>query len=312
MNRLTAAKTGAITIILLLILAGLGYWLWKEGKLSVAPEEKQEEQIALMLPLELQVRNRINGSAITDVSVTIIKNGRTYETLTLDTNTNTYKSVMEYKSGEQLYAKIAWSNNVYVVVPITPPFYDKTTAEIKPPDTHKVIVSIPYPPSSIAFKLYDSSGNIVASGSTLNLTQLGVSTLALTLTATNTHQDTALPDAFTDPLTGRHLENIVLVQVSGKPVIVDWDLLASSGTTSKIYMAKPSDLAAVYNPKTGTTTPGTWSKAMTIDCSAMASGDSATITINLYVDASVDYIKGYQTVNTEAVSLASYTVTIVK
>ena len=175
-----------------------------------------------------------------------------------------------------------------------------------------MVVKIPVPPCALTIRLLDASGNSIASGSTVNLTALGVDTLKYSLMIVNEEQDTALLPRFHDPLVDRDYASLVLVQLEGKAVIVDWDIAYTSGPTTKAYYALLPDLAALYDPKTSTVTPGVFTKTMTIDCSAMASGDTSTLAINAYLDASIEYIKGYQTVNTQAVALASFSLTIVK
>lgn len=316
--RLRYGKSSAgmvFLVIILMVMIGLGYMYYtgQLGKLSIAPTTGGEEttkQVPLELPLQILVVNKLNGSTITNVNVRVIKDGRDYEPLSL--SGNAYISTMEYRSGETIYLAITFPNNAFYIVPVTLPFYDKEIAEIKPPEYHKMIIKVPVPPSSLTVRLLDASGNSVASGSTINLTQLGVSTLKYTLMIVNDAQDTALFPDFKDPVTQRTYSNVVLVQVNGKPIVIDWDIAYTSGPTTKAYMAKLGDIAAVLDPKTQTVTPGTFTKTLTIDCSAMATGDTATITIGTYIDASIEYIKSYQVVNNEAIALASFSLTIVK
>lgn len=316
--KLRMAKTSAAWIIvILLVLVGVGY-LYMNGnlKFSMAPTSGEEKtstgQVPLELPLKVLIVNKLNGSTITNVNVRVIKNGRDYEPLSLDSASNAYISTLEYKSGEKIDLSISFSNGAFFIVPITLPYYERDIAEIKAPEFHKMVVKIPVPPSALTIRLLDASGNSVASGSTVNLTTLGVDTLKYSLMVVNEERDTALFPSFHDPLTDRNYDSIVLVQLEGKAVIVDWDIAYTSGPTTKAYYTMLPDLAALYDPKTGTVTPGVFTKSMTVDCTAMNKGDTSTLTINAYIDASIEYIKGYQTVNTQAVSLAGFTLTIVK
>ena len=313
-KKLGAGKTSvAATIIIILLIAAAAYFFLKGGTdflstLKPEPEytiQPVPEVIKLKLPLKIAVYNKLSGQPMTDVSVSVLdSSGRTIETLTL--SGSIYVGNLKYMSGERYYVKIV-DGSAYIIVPITIPSYEKDIAEITKPDYHEIDVKVPDLPSSLTIKVFDNLGNSV---STVNFTELGTNTVTLSIYVINSEQDTEVYSTFTDPAKGRSMHSVLIASVdSDKVSITGLTPLYASGTT-KMFYGDISGLAAVYDPRTSAVNPGTKVFSVTIDGSALSG--SATLSISAYVDVDIDYVRTNGVINSEAVALASATITLTK
>ncbi len=314
-------KINTVTVLLLLaiIVLGVALLLPRKHLSSVNPFGKTETsptptvaetKISLERPLFVKIRNIINrGQEVSPSSIDVLDaQGNTIDSLSYDSVQHAWIGTEKFPSGTTVYLKMHLSNGIIQVLKVSTPFYDKAVAEIDRPEYHEFTVYIPAVPT-VAIKVEDSLGNVIAAGSTKNVTSVQ-ETFRVRLI--NSAEDTGLPRSFYDPETRRHYTNIIVVKVSGAAVIPTWNILYSTASEKVYYMALKDTALDMKKDPLGNIVGGSYDTSFTVDTSGMASGQTATITIIVYSQACIDYARSALTMNADAVTLASFTFTIQK
>ncbi len=304
-------KTSSATVLLLLVILGLGAYVIWHGNLSVTnihnPAANTQASSGGMIPLELPIkfviRNKLTGAAF-DPSGAQLYNSKGYVVETLSVSNGAATTAGTYKSGEEYYLKIT-NGTAFYFIPVKLPYYNAEVAKIKPPDFHVISVDAAVVPSSLLVKVIDSEGNSV---STAKISAPSPYTIMIT----NNHQDTSLPDAFMNPLTKTQYGNYVVISVTGSGSVLPRISGAKEvfQTTGKaVYIAPLSGLACKTDPRTGTATPVSTSLGISIDPTGVPSGNY-TVSITAYADLDSSYVQNYGVANSDAVSLGTTTITV--
>lgn len=266
-----------------------------------------EEKIALNLPIKFVFYNTINNSVVNPTSVAIYdSSGHLLESLT--PSGGSAITTFSYKSGTQLLLKIT-ENSTFYFVPVAVPYYDKDVALITRPSEHQIRVPCTVVPSALSIRVYDNLGNAIASGSTVSVT----SATSYTITVVNSEPNTALPEPFTNIITGSKYGNYLLIEIMGTTSAVpsvSGATLVGRGDGWAVYEIPLNTLTAKTDPRTGALIPGTQSIAITVDPAGLVG--NYTIHIVAGTDIDINYFQSTSgtALNTDAVKLATFDFTI--
>lgn len=218
--KLTGTHIVLIAAVVLLLFAG-GFLSLSGYQEADKDNEENETPIVddnlvdVNKPIQFSVIDPLGGASTTGASIYIYDEGKVLrETVTY--SAGAWKSAMPYESGETLYVKAAATN-------FTTRWFSLSVPQMTPSDAQASSVNfmeLPiYKEGTWSIKVTDQLGNIYSSGSTLDFSSLGVSTVTLTVMIYNTVDNTGYTLSH-DQLNNIDLGIAMLTNSTGSDVLV--------------------------------------------------------------------------------------------
>ena len=313
-RRLYPAKASSWIIVLLLILAAAWYFGYIQiPGFSVAPPSATPSQntVAVTKPLKISVIDQWAGQAVSSATVKIYRGPTLQESLTTDA-TGIATSALSYKSGEQLYIHVV-KGNAELWKTVEVPYMSPADAESL--TVNPVNIQF-YTLGTYTIKIMDSDGNAYTSGGTLNFTTLGKDVVTLTITVYNTVDNSGYISSY-NPVLGEARNAYIVLELSG----TNFDKVSIQGlpakkdlaATSYYWIQVPDDGLVKYKVGNTYVKPGVYSITITVDGSALTSGDSVTakFILKLFADDNLFVQRGVWSSET-ALDAATFTLTLAK
>jgi len=306
----------AILLVALVVLGLLGYHFYK-----VITEEKKPEAIAppvekimdIELPLKVELRNVFNGTPVPNINLMIFYNGLR-ETGTTNSD-GVYTSTMYVRPNRKVTV-LAYTTGVRQWVSKIIEGYTKDKLEVMLEKVYRVKMNFK-PLGEFSISVLDPSYTAISSGGTYNVTTSGNDKPSFTVMLKNTKDNSGLPlyGEGKDPETGRTYISALVITIQGEGVIVTNAELVYSEASKKIYVITlDKDVLDRVVDSAGNVVEGKeglYSLILETDASALSSGSSVTVTIELVTCLDLEYLKTHSGVkNPEAYVTTSFTFNI--
>ena len=292
----------------------IGKWLAVNP--PAPPQQTQQQtttQISRTFNLNFQAVDTLKGGVISSGSVYVYdQNLNPMETVTISNGAGS--TALKYTSGTPLVIKWVSGNFVYEKQ-ITVPYAKAETDTSFDPITLTPFTGAP----TVAISMQDPAGNSLSSGGTYNVTAAGKTKGTLTVFVRITTDNT-----------GFYTFNDYLKQVNGQPIDRTALLqLYASGTNFPYLILSgipqayaPSQTAAYYLQDLGPNfvrqvdsqgnviTPGVFTFTINYDASSLPHGSTVSLSFTVYISGSKAWFNAYHIQPSDAVSVATFTLTI--
>jgi len=289
-------RNEAILVILLLLVAAvfLGYIKIPNINLNSVPSSPSSPPPTTggAAPLFITLNDPLNGVSISSATVYLLNpsTGQVLSTVTISSGTGT--SPPMFTPGQQVVAKVVASGYVTRFVPITVPSTLSSTTSCSNCVYSATINDIKL--GSPTIKIVDNLGNSYTSGSSLNFSTLGVSSITLTVTVYNTLADSGWVSS--QDVVNNQIQNLAMqITTPGTSVsVTNLQNPVTRGSSSYWTQIIPDGYidAQVQPGGFSTQTIGTnviggvTSFTFTVSKSALAHGSTQAFTFTLYDYAS--------------------------
>ena len=274
------------------------------------PQTSEQEGVVVTRSIQFTVYDKYGGAAVASASIYIYdENLYQLETLTTDSNGQATTS-KAYTSGTKLYVLVTKSNDkawYQIVVPTM------NEADVEAMTTIPMTLEFFDLDTSMTIKVIDQEGNVYSSGDTLNLTNLGLDKITLTISGYVSADGKGFISSH-DPLNDIDWNVILYTSLSGTGYelisITGFDRGYEKGTT--MYYAEKLEDTEVTKYKVGNSYvyDGVWSRTVSLDATGY-SGSSVTLTIIVYAYSDPDYHFTYGSYGPDAVAMCTaFTLTI--
>jgi len=271
------------------------------------PEPPRDEYVDVNKPIQFALTDPLGGAAIPSANIYIYGSDRVLKETLVTDSTGIKTSALPYRSGEVIYVKVAKEGYVTRWFTIVVPKMTRVDAQSL---TSNFIALQTYNLGTYTIKATDQFGNSYNSGGTLNFTTLGANTVSVTFSIYNTEDNSGYISSY-DFLNGINLNAVLLTSTGGSAVTVSGagNSVVRGTTTYWITVLSDDGLTRQLVGQTYVK-PGVTSVTITFNKGSLTAGSSQQFTFNVYIYFDQAYFAANGIGGPEAVSVASFTLTL--